>query len=75
VEMEEWSGKEKVMKQKGKLRKKKEAYRTRHTEETKNHRERRKREGKEVKVGYRKITIEVVQWRWNKERGRLEIFQ
>jgi hypothetical protein len=41
--MEEWSGKEKVMKQKGKLRKKKEAYRTRHTEETKNHRERRKR--------------------------------
>jgi hypothetical protein len=40
-----------------------------------NHRERRKREGKEVKVGYRKITMEVVQWRWNKERGRLEIFQ
>jgi hypothetical protein len=60
---------------KGKTEKKEGTYRTRHTEETKNHRERRKREGKEVKVGYRKITIEVVQWRWNKERGRLEIFQ
>jgi hypothetical protein len=42
---------------------------------SKNHREIRKREGKEVKVGYRKITIEVVQWRWNKERVRLEIFK
>jgi polysaccharide deacetylase 2 family uncharacterized protein YibQ len=29
-----------------------------------------KREGKEVKVGYRNITIEGAQWRWNEERGR-----
>jgi hypothetical protein len=34
-----------------------------------------KREGKEVKVGYRKITIEGVQWRWNEERVSLEMFQ
>jgi hypothetical protein len=54
VEMEEWSGKGKVMKQRGKLRENKktekifidnESYkiRTRDTEETKNHRERRKK--------------------------------
>jgi hypothetical protein len=34
-----------------------------------------KREGKEAKVGYRKITIGKVQWKWNEERGRVEIFQ
>jgi hypothetical protein len=34
-----------------------------------------KREGKEVKVGYRKITIGGVQWRWNEERVRPEMFQ
>jgi predicted Zn-ribbon and HTH transcriptional regulator len=34
-----------------------------------------KREGKEMKVRYRKITIEEVRWRWNEERGRLEVFQ
>jgi hypothetical protein len=49
--------------------------RTRNIQETKNHRERRKREGKEMKVRYRKITIEEVRWRWNEERGRLEVFQ
>jgi hypothetical protein len=47
--------------------------RTRDIEETKNYRERRKK-GREVKVGYRKITIEGVQWRWNEKKGRLEIF-
>jgi hypothetical protein len=31
-----------------------------------------KREGKEAKMGYIKITID---WRWNEERGRLEVFQ
>jgi hypothetical protein len=34
-----------------------------------------KREGKEMKVEYKKITIEGVQWRWNEERGSLEVFQ
>jgi hypothetical protein len=83
--MEEWSGKGKLMKQKRKLRKKKDhredihkqcpyKTRTRDMEENKNYRERRKR-GREVKVGYKNITIEGVQWRWNEKRGRLEIFQ
>jgi phosphoglycerate-specific signal transduction histidine kinase len=63
VEMEEWNGKEKVMKQKGKLREKEETKNI-----TKQEREiqkklrsivkEEKREEKEVKVGYRKITIE-----------------
>jgi hypothetical protein len=75
--MEEWSGKEKVMKQKGKLREKKE------TEKIFIEREMQKklrtigkeerRQGKEVNVRYRKITIEGVQWRWNEERERLEV--
>jgi hypothetical protein len=58
VEMEEWSGKEKMMKQKGKLREKKETEKIfidkdltkqerEDTEETKNHRERRKK-GREL---------------------------
>jgi hypothetical protein len=57
--MEEFSGREKVMKQKGKLREngtREDIHRqgpckirTRDTEETKNNRERGKREGKEVK--------------------------
>jgi hypothetical protein len=61
--MQEWNGKEKVMKQKGKLREKEETKNI-----TKQEREiqkklrsivkKEKREEKEVKVGYRKITIE-----------------
>jgi hypothetical protein len=56
VEMEEWSGKEKVMKQKGKLREKKEEKifidnETTDTEETKNHRERRKNGRERSKSG------------------------
>jgi hypothetical protein len=35
--------------------------RTRDTEETKDHRKEEEREGKKVKVGYRKITMEGVQ--------------
>ncbi|KAH0814053.1 hypothetical protein GEV33_008739 [Tenebrio molitor] len=83
VQMEEWSGKEKVMKQKGKLRG------NRATEKifidndlTKKEREIQKkiraiareerRQGKDLKVGYMKITIEGVQMRWNEEKGRLE---
>jgi hypothetical protein len=86
VQMEEWSGKEKVMKQKGKLRG------NRATEKifidnylTKKEREiqkkiraiarEEKRQGKDLKVGYMKITIEGVQMRWNEERRRLEVFQ
>jgi polysaccharide deacetylase 2 family uncharacterized protein YibQ len=63
VEMEEWSGKEKVMKLKEKI--------FIDNDITKPEREiqkklgtiakEEKREGKEVKVGYRKITIEGVQ--------------
>ncbi|KAJ3635361.1 hypothetical protein MTP99_008274 [Tenebrio molitor] len=85
VEVEEWSGKEKVMKQKGKPGGKKE------TEKifidnnlTKQEREiqkklraiakKEKREEKEVKVGYMKITIEGVQRKGNEERGRLQVF-
>jgi polysaccharide deacetylase 2 family uncharacterized protein YibQ len=76
VQMEEWSGKEKVMKQKGKL------IGNRATEKifidndlTKKEREIQKkiraiareerRQGKDLKVGYMKITIEGVQMRWN----------
>jgi hypothetical protein len=61
--MQEWNGKEKVMKQKGKLREKEETKNI-----TKQEREiqkklrsivkKEKREEKEVKVGYRKISIE-----------------
>jgi hypothetical protein len=56
VEMEEWSGKEKVMTQKGKLREKKEEKifidnETTDTEETKNHRERRKKGRERSKSG------------------------
>jgi hypothetical protein len=72
VEMEEWSGKEKVMKLKGKLREKKKTEKMFIDNDiTKPEREiqkklgtiakEEKREGKEVKVGYRKISIEVVQ--------------
>jgi predicted metal-binding protein len=81
-----WCGKEKVMKQNEKLRGKKEIEKifienclTKQEREI--HKKLRtivkveKREGKEMKVGYRKITIEGVQWRWNEERGRLEVFQ
>jgi hypothetical protein len=83
--MEEWSGKEKVMKQKGKLREKNEEKIFIDNDLTKQERQiqkklriiskEEKREGKEVKVGYRKIIIERLQWRWNEERGRLEVFQ
>jgi hypothetical protein len=72
VEMEEWSGKEKVMKLKGKLREKKKTEKMFIDNDiTKPEREiqkklgtiakEEKREGKEVKVGYRKISIEGVQ--------------
>jgi polysaccharide deacetylase 2 family uncharacterized protein YibQ len=72
VEMEEWSGKEKVMKLKGKLRGKKKTEKIFIDNDiTKPEREiqkklgtiaeEKKREGKEVKVGYMKITIEGVQ--------------
>jgi hypothetical protein len=83
--MEEWSGKEKVMKQKGKLREKKEEKIFIDNDFTKQERQiqkklriiakEEKREGKEVKVGDRKIIIERLQWRWNEERKRLEVFQ
>jgi hypothetical protein len=46
----------------------------RDTEETKNHSERRKKGKDRSKVGYRKISIEGIQWRWNGGRGRLEVF-
>jgi hypothetical protein len=70
--MEEWSGKEKVMKLKGKLREKKKTEKMFIDNDiTKPEREiqkklgtiakEEKREGKEVKVGYRKISIEGVQ--------------
>jgi hypothetical protein len=83
--MEEWSEKEKVMKQKGKLREKKETEKIFIDNDlTKQEREIQKklrtigkeerRQGKEVNVRYRKIiTIEGVQWRWNEERERLEV--
>jgi hypothetical protein len=84
VEMEEWSGKEKAIKQKGKLRENKLTEKILIDNFTKQERQiqkklrtiakEEKRKGKEVKVGYRKITIGGVQWRWNEERGRLEIF-
>jgi hypothetical protein len=72
VEMEEWSGKEKVIKLKGKLREKKKTEKIFIDNDiTKPEREiqkklgtiakEEKREGKEVKVGYMKITIEGVQ--------------
>jgi hypothetical protein len=85
--MKEWSGKEKVMKQKGKLRERKETEKifinndlTKQGREIKNKlrtiAKEEKMEGKEVKVGYGKIcNNEGIQWRWNEERGRLEIFQ
>jgi hypothetical protein len=87
VEMKEWSGKEKVMKQKGKLRERKETEKifinndlTKQGREIQNKlrtiAKEEKMEGKEVKVGYGKIcNNEGIQWRWNEERGRLEIFQ
>jgi predicted Zn-ribbon and HTH transcriptional regulator len=72
VEREEWSEKEKVIKQKGKLRDKKEIEKIFIDKDlTKQEREihkklrtiakEEKREGKEVNVGYKKITIEGVQ--------------
>jgi hypothetical protein len=65
--MEEWSEKVKVMKQKGKLREKKETEEifidndltTQKKQRTIAQEEERK--GKKVKVGYRKITMEGVQ--------------
>jgi hypothetical protein len=68
MEIEEWSGKEKTMKQKGKMREKKETEKIFIDNDlTKQEREilkkqrtiakKEKREGKEVKVGYRKIII------------------
>jgi hypothetical protein len=82
--MEEWSGKENVMKPKGKLKEKKETEKifidndlTRQERETQKKQrtiaKEEEREGKKVKVGYRKLTMEGVQER-NKEKGRLEIF-
>jgi hypothetical protein len=79
VEMEEWSRKEKVMEKKGKLRKKEETEKIFIDNDfTKQEREiqkklrtiakEEKKEGKEVKVRYRKITIEGVQWRWNHDQ-------
>jgi hypothetical protein len=70
--MEEWSEKVKVMKQKGKLREKKETEEifidndltTQERETQKKQRtiaKEEEREGKKVKVGYRKITMEGVQ--------------
>jgi hypothetical protein len=70
--MEEWSGKENVMKQKEKLREKKETEKifidndlTRQERETQKKQrtiaKEEEREGKKVKVGYRKITMEGVQ--------------
>jgi hypothetical protein len=64
MEIEEWSGKEKTMKQKGKMREKKETEKIFIDNDlTKQEREILKKqrtiakEGKEVKVGYRKIII------------------
>jgi pyruvate-formate lyase len=83
--MEEWSEKEKVIKQKGRLRAKKETEKIFIDHLAKQEREIQKKlrtiakeekgEEKEVKVGYRKITTEGLQWIWNEERGRLEVFQ
>jgi hypothetical protein len=86
VQMEEWSGKEKVMKQKGKLRGNRATKKIFIDNDlTKKEREiqkkiraiarEEKRQGKDLKVGYMKITIEGVQMRWNEEKGRLEVFQ
>jgi polysaccharide deacetylase 2 family uncharacterized protein YibQ len=72
VKIEEWSGKEKVMKQKGKLTQKKETEKIFIDNDlTKQEREiqkklrtiakEQKRERKEVKIGYRHTTIEGVQ--------------
>jgi hypothetical protein len=77
MEIEHWSGKEKTMKQKGKMREKKETEKIFIDNDlTKQEREilkkprtiakEGKREGKEVKVGYRKITI-------NNRGGTVEI--
>jgi hypothetical protein len=67
VEMEEWSGKEKAIKQKGKLRENKLTEKIFIDNFTKQERQiqkklrtiakEEKRKGKEVKIGYRKITI------------------
>jgi hypothetical protein len=83
--MEEWSEKEKVIKQKERLRAKKETEKIFIDLLAKQEREIQKKlrtiakeekgEEKEVKVGYRKITTEGLQWIWNEERGRLEVFQ
>jgi cell division protein FtsX len=86
VQMEEWSGKEKVMKQKGKLRGNRATEKifidndltTKEREIQKKIRaiaREERRQGKDLKVGYMKITIEGVQMRWNEEKGRLEVFQ
>jgi hypothetical protein len=77
MEIEEWSGKEKTMKQKGKMREKKETEKIFIDNDlTKQEREilkkqrtiakEGKREGKEVKVRYRKIII-------NNRGGTVEI--
>jgi hypothetical protein len=73
--MEEWSGKEKVMKQKGKLTGNRATEKEREIQKKiRAIASEEKREGKDVKVGYMKITIEGVQMRWNEEKGRLEVF-
>jgi hypothetical protein len=80
----EWE--KKVMKQKGKQREKKKTENIFiNNDLTKQEREMQtklrtiakeeKIQGKEAKVGYRKITIEEVQRKWKEERGRVEIFQ
>lgn len=83
AEMENWEEKEKIMKGKSKLRKMEETRKVYIDNDlTKKEREiqrkinfeakERRKEGLQVKVGYKKIIIGKEEWRWNDENGSLE---
>lgn len=83
VEMENWEEKEKIMKGKSKLRQVEETRKVYIDNDlTKKEREiqrkinleakERRKDGVQVKVGYKKIKIGEEEWRWNEEEGLLE---